>query len=109
MNMTKKKDANLNEVSKTLLDLLSSVGEDGLYQYLCKAADKIMSVEDYPEAEVIELSDKFFSLYRSTGEENFFALGKVLRKAAHKIYRKSLKQNPDKKINTKKFLNLVKG
>ena len=59
--MSKKKDANLNEVSKTLLDLLSVQGESGLYDYLCKAADKIMSVETYPEAEVIELSDKFFS------------------------------------------------
>lgn len=109
MNMSKKRDANLNEISKTLLDVLSLNGEDGLHDYLCRAADKILAVEEFPEADLIELSDKFFSLYRSTGEENFFTLGKVLRKSAHTVYRKSFKFYPNKKINTKKFLNLIKG
>lgn len=109
MTMSKKRDANLNEISKTLLDILSINGEEGLYEHLCKAADKIMTVEEYPEADLIELSDKFFSLYRSVGEDNFFTLGKVLRRAAHSIYRKSFKFYPNKKVNTKKFLNLIKG
>lgn len=109
MNMSKKKDANLNDVSKTLLEVLSLNGEEGLYNYLCRAADRIIMVEEFPEADLIELSDKFFSLYRSVGEENFFILGKVLRRAAHSIYRKSFKFYPNKKINSKKFLNLIKG
>jgi hypothetical protein len=58
-----------------------------------------------PNLEYLEYHDRFIILYRREGDELYLRIAKMLRKAAHKIYRIMLKKNmtsPDPR-----FLNLV--
>ena len=99
------------KISDTLaseyIELLQKVGEEGLYKRTLGVLDAGSKIEN-PDLEVLEFSEAFFSKYRATGEEAYFIIGKILRKAAHKIYRQLLEKDKAKKINTK-FLNLVKN
>ena len=99
------------KISDTLaseyIELLQKVGEEGLYKRTLGVLDAGSKIEN-PDLEVLEFSESFFSKYRATGEEAYFIIGKILRKAAHKIYRQLLEKDKAKKINTK-FLNLVKN
>jgi len=99
---------NLEEISKTCMELLAKKGEEGLYNYLRKTAFAKVGEQPGLEIEFINTSDDFFSLYRSTGEEEYFLLGKILRRVGHATYRYALKLNSNKKVNKKKFLNLIK-
>ncbi len=98
---------NLEEISKTCMDLLSRGGEEGLYKYLKKAAFEKLKDQGGLENEFIETSEDFFSLYRSTGEDKYFILGKVLRRVGHAVYRHGFKIDSSKKVNKRKFLNLL--
>lgn len=99
---------NLEEISKTFIELLAKNGEDGLYEYLKNTSFDRFDSQPHLDIEFIDTSEEFFSLYRVTGDENYFIIGKILRRVGHAVYRFSLKQNPSKKINKKKFLNLIK-
>jgi len=58
-----------------------------------------------PNLEYLDYHDRFIILYRREGDEVYLRIAKMLRKAAHKIYRIMLKKNmtaPDPR-----FLNLV--
>lgn len=88
-------------------------GEQKFYKFLLLyALNKLilMKQENYkgpsPEIELIELYEKFLIIYRREGDEDYFAVAKLFRKAAHKIYRTMLNKGLIKK--NKKFLNLVK-
>jgi hypothetical protein len=104
-NMATKR--NLEEISKTCRDILAKDGEDGLFLFLKK--NSLIRLQDNPdlEKEFIETSEDFFSLYRTTGEEHYFTLGKILRRVGHAVYRHGFMINPKKTMNTKKFLNLL--
>ena len=58
-----------------------------------------------PNLEYLEYYDQFIILYRREGDEVYLSIAKMLRKAAHKIYRIMLK----KKMTppNAKFLSLV--
>jgi hypothetical protein len=99
---------NLEEISKTCIDLLAKNGEEGLYNYFKDTAFKKISEQPNLEEEFINISEEFFALYRSTGEEKYFVLGKILRRVGHAVYRCGFRMNPLKKINKKKFINLLK-
>lgn len=58
-----------------------------------------------PNLEYLDYSDRFIILYRREGDEVYLSIAKMLRKAAHKIYRIMLKKKMTAP-NTK-FLNLV--
>jgi len=58
-----------------------------------------------PHLEYLDYHDRFMILYRREGDEVYINIAKMLRKAAHKIYRIMLKKNMTQ-ANTK-FLNLV--
>lgn len=88
-------------------------GEDKFYKFLLLyALNKIilMKQDNYsgpsPEIELIELYEKFLLIYRREGNEDYFAVAKLFRKAAHKIYRTMFNKGLIKKNS--KFLNLVK-
>lgn len=98
---------NLEEISKTCIEILAKNGEEGLYNFLKKNSFLRLSEQPALENEFIETSEDFFSLYRTTGNENYFILGKILRRVGHAVYRQGFKVNPSKKINKKKFLNLL--
>lgn len=90
----------------TYVKVLKNKGENGLYRYTV-GNGIMMSVKiSNPEVEILNISEKFFSLYRRTGDDGFFIIGKILRRAAHTIYRQFLKLNKEKEINMR-FLNVV--
>ena len=92
---------------KTYLEMLLEHGEDGLYRKavgsgIIRYASDIKN----PEIELLDLAEAFFTLYRRTGDELHFTIGKVLRRAAHTLYRK-LQKDYSKEINVR-FLNVVR-
>jgi len=89
-----------------------AAGESKFYRFLLLyALNKLVYIEKgtykgiSPELELMGYYDQFIILYRREGEEVYLDLGRVFRRAAHKIYRVMLK----KKMTEKniKFLNLV--
>lgn len=58
-----------------------------------------------PNLEYLEYYDQFIILYRREGDEVYLSIAKMLRKAAHKIYRIMLKKNMTPP--NAKFLSLV--
>jgi hypothetical protein len=95
-----------NDVPPIFLTQLQKYGEDGLVQKIyedCIATpDELVGVEN----NLLDFSLSFFSMFRSKGEEEYFKLGCVLRRAAHMIYRFNLKYH--KIPSNERFLNLIK-
>jgi len=95
------------DIAQEYTTLLSKSGEEALYKRAVGAgivrAAKIANIE----VEVLDLAESFFSLYRRKGDEVYFKVGKVLRRAAHTLYRQFIKMDNKKRIN-KRFLNKVK-
>lgn len=58
-----------------------------------------------PHLEYLEYHDRFIILYRREGDEVYLSIAKMLRKAAHKIYRIMLKKKMTQP--NAKFLTLV--
>lgn len=61
---------------------------------------------DYPEIELLNRAEDFFSLARRTGNDNYFCIGKILRKAAHRLYRDGQRRNSEYPVNTR-FLRII--
>lgn len=89
-----------------------SNGEDRFYRSLLFLAlnklvliNKGMYKGTPPHLEYLEYYDRFIILHRREGDEVYLQIAKMLRKAAHRIYRIMLK----KKMTSPnmKFLNLV--
>lgn len=90
----------------------SAGGERKFYRYLLLLAlNKLIMLDKgiyrgvTPELEYLQHYDQFIILYRREGEEAYLHIARLLRKAAHKIYRIMLKKKMTAP-NTK-FLNLV--
>lgn len=58
-----------------------------------------------PHLEYLEYYDQFIILYRREGDEVYLSIAKMLRKAAHRVYRIMLKKNMT--APHPKFLSLV--
>ena len=95
------------EICNDYVAMLKEYGEDGLYHRTVVAGFLRLVDIEHPDIEILDYSEAFFSLYRRTGEDVYFSIGKVLRRAAHSIYRELLKQNKDKQPNFKRFLNVI--
>lgn len=87
-------------------------GEPKFYRFLLTyALNKLVLIEkgtykgQLPDLEFLDYYDRFIILYRREGDEIYLQIAKVLRKAAHKIYRIMLKKNMT--TTNVKFLNLV--
>jgi hypothetical protein len=80
-------------------------GEDKLYEFLLKSGSLAKAHFEHPELMMIDQSLGFFSLFRKTGNQNYFTIGRVLRRVSHKIYRENKKAGLTPVNN--KFLNLV--
>lgn len=92
---------------KTYQDMLFVHGEIGLYRRavgsgIMRYASNIKK----PEVELLDLSEAFFIANRRGEDQALFTIGKVLRRAAHTLYRKLLKEN-NGEINIR-FLNVVR-
>jgi len=88
------------------ITLLEAEGEERLYRRVL--GDIIINCdEEFPELGLLTRSDKFFALFRKTGEEKFFKTGKILRRAAHKLYRER-RRTFDNYPTLKDFLDIIK-
>lgn len=93
------------DVCSSYIDALTKYGEDGLYKKTVGAGFLMLLKVANPDVEIMDYSDAFFALYRRTGDESFFQIGRVLRRASHTIYRELMRQNKEKKPNFDRFLN----
>jgi hypothetical protein len=87
--------------------LLKQVGENSFFNHVLENAAAARKHFEYPECVLLDQSDSFFSLYRTTGNENYFIIGRVLRRVAHKIYNDNKKKGQVSFNN--KFLQLIKA
>lgn len=93
--------------TKTYVKVYEERGANGLYKFIVgNAIVRFASGVKNPETDLLDLSDSFFSLFRCSGEDVHFDIGKTMRRGAHTIYRMLLK-TANKQINNK-FLNIVK-
>jgi len=96
------------EICKDYLLKLEKYGEEDLYQRIVKEVFlRLDDNETSPEYLILNCSDAFFQFYRRTGEEKYFIIGKVLRRAGHVVYRELLRKNKIKP-DFKRFLNKIK-
>jgi hypothetical protein len=99
-------------LKKEFLSRYLAVGPDKFYrELLTYCIKKIMEAQKEKKEnltvnlELLDYYDQLIILYRREGDSNYLDLAKLIRKAAHKIYRVMLKQNLTNKNN--RFLNLV--
>lgn len=86
--------------------LLKDVGEVRFFDHIFSTGILARRQFDHPENMMLDQSEAFFALFRATGNRNYFIIGRVLRRAAHKLYRDSLRKDPEKPSNNR-FLRLV--
>jgi hypothetical protein len=87
--------------------LFLKIGEMRFFNYIYTNGLASKKYSEHPDNIILEQSECFFSLFRSTGNENFFIIGKVLRRVAHKLYRHYKKIYITYPVNVK-FLQLIK-
>jgi hypothetical protein len=87
-------------------------GDEKFYRtILVLALKKLVSINNGtykgmpPNLEYLGYHDQFIILYRREGDEVYLRIAKMLRKAAHKIYRIMLKKMMT--VPDTRFLNLV--
>ena len=88
------------------LDVLKRKGESGLYRYCVGEGIMKSTVEKNPEIGMLDLSEKFLIEARLSDNDNFYLVARILRRAAHAVYRQFLKLNTGKGSN-ERFLNVV--
>lgn len=80
---------------------LLAKGDEGFYKYVLGSAFNSKMDHERPDVKLLSVSDSFFSLYRRTGNENYFTIGRIMRRAAHRLHRVLGKQTDDR------FLHIV--
>jgi hypothetical protein len=85
--------------------LLKEEGADRFYFHILNNGFVAKYNHKNPEVMMLNQSDSFFSLFRTTGNINFFTIGVLLRKAAHKLYR-DFRRKKTAPIN-RRFLQIV--
>jgi hypothetical protein len=86
---------------------LKKAGEDGLYRYVIGQAILHSGDVLHPDILILDTADAFFAAYRRTGNDNLFTIGRILRRAAHRLYRELHKMRDNYPENGR-FLRLVK-
>ncbi|NJO18373.1 MAG: hypothetical protein HC877_22365 [Thioploca sp.] len=87
--------------------LLKQVGEEKFCSHIVDSG--LIAKKEYENPEIIMLdqSEAFFALFRTTGNDIYFTIAKLLRKAAHKLYRILRKKDKNHPKN-KRFIQIVK-
>lgn len=88
-----------------------SQGSDKLFRHAVGRGVITATYIAFPEIILLDRSEEFFALYRTTGDIELFEIGVILRRAAHKIYRefcKIYKKNDLLYPVNNRFLNIVK-
>lgn len=100
-----------NDIMLSLVKEFLTNGESKLYNNLLSQSVKqiILLINEgrktYPDKTLLAMSNKFLNQYRASGDDSYLKISKILRRAAHKIYRVLLKKKLVGKNND--FLNLV--
>jgi hypothetical protein len=87
--------------------LLNDVGEVRFFKHIFSTGILARKHFDHPEIVMLDQAEAFFALFRTTGNINYFTIGRLLRRISHKLYRESQKKNSEYPVN-KRFLNSVK-
>jgi len=87
--------------------LLKDVGEVKFFSHVFGTGVLARRHFEHPENMMLDQSEAFFALFRTTGNNHYFTIGRILRRAAHKLYRDSKSKNPEYPVN-KRFLDSVK-
>ena len=87
--------------------LLKDAGEARFFNHAFLTGISARKHFEYPENMMLDQSEAFFALFRTSGNQNYFMIGKILRRAAHKIYRDGKKKSLDYPVN-KRFLDSIK-
>jgi hypothetical protein len=87
--------------------LLKDVGEARFYSHVFGNGVLARRHFERPENMMLDQSDAFFALFRTTGNRNYFTIGRILRRAAHKLYRDSRRHKPNYP-ESKCFMDIVK-
>jgi hypothetical protein len=94
------------DLCDSYISVLSQHGQEYLYKCVVdegmERLDKIETADN-----ILDFSDSFFALYKKIGQEEYFTIGKILRKAAHVIYRQLQLQNNSDILN-RRFINRIK-
>jgi hypothetical protein len=103
---------NIEIVKQEIVPKYISSGEQKFYRSIIfLALQKLIATEKGiyngtpPHLEYLEYHETFLILYRREGDDVYLQIARMLRKAAHKIYRIMLKKNMT--VFNSKFLNLV--
>jgi hypothetical protein len=90
------------------LKSLKKHGAQGFYERIVGAGMMKAASMDNPEVIMLDRAEAFMALSRRDGEykQEYFIISKILRRAAHIVYRQLLRQNKSKKTNNR-FFNLV--
>jgi len=116
--MVKRKSSGSSRISKSgssrisksekekQIRLLHRHGAQGLYEKAVGAGVMIAATNCNYDVEILDLSRSFFELYRRTGNEDYATVSRILRRAAHAVYRQLVRSG--KKNSDPRFLTLVK-
>lgn len=98
-----------NHQINVYFEKLNEYGEDGLYIKSMNAGlMRFAQNVKHPEIELLELSDLFFNAAKNNNkDEILFTIGKILRRAAHGLYR-IIAQNKKNFISDARILREVK-
>ncbi len=66
---------------------LLAKGDDGFYKYILGSAFNSRVDHEHPDVTLLSVSESFFSLFRQTGNDNYFTIGRIMRRAAHRLHR----------------------
>lgn len=97
-----------NKIKNDYENILIKKGEDYFYKYSVGTGYLDRTNFKYPELNMLDRSDAFFILFRQTGNKNYSIIGRVLRKAAHKLYRNRIRSNGEIYASCNRFIRLVK-
>jgi hypothetical protein len=87
--------------------LLKNIGEVKFYRRVLGSGVIAAHENAHPEIMMLDQAEDFFALYRRTGNNNYFTIGKILRRASHTLYRE-FGRNVDEFPRNARFLNVVK-
>lgn len=73
---------------QSYLELLNKYGESGLFKRVIGAGVIRFTDNKHVELELLDMSESFFAAFRRIGDDKLFVIGKILRRAAHVLYRK---------------------
>ncbi len=95
------------KVGKDYIQALTDMGPEALCFELVKRGLNEAKNTTTPELDLLEFAEAFFILHRRTENYGYAEVGKIVRKAAHIVYRELLKKDKNKAPNPERFLTLV--